>query len=433
MFRHPRVQLFSANLLLASFFVQLGCGRSSRLPSGFNSGLFGFPGPSQSNGLPGNGTDPFANNPLNTTPLSPNTIPNPDFRFTQFTPQNDGGTNYGGGFGPSGVLPTQAINPFGAPGLSVNPSPIGAGSNINPFRQNSFGPQGMNGWGGFNPIVSYTNPQSNPNTMWHPNPNSPPITYPFNPPNPNDPRFNPNLNPNVSQFNAEFCNAAVSQDIPPLRAYIISLFMTVLGRMPRPDEIQYYMSGSLRSIATAIVRSQENAINTVSANYRTFLGRAPEPGGLGHWVALVLQQSPEDAIKGIAASDEAYSRVGQNVQEFARSLYRRILGREGEQAGLNYWFQALQNGDATRRLMVANSFLASNEYRHRIVTSLFMGYLLRAPSQSELEQYKNLMNGSQGSHTPQIEILSSQEYFNRIVPYIQLMAYAMCVQGSFGG
>jgi Ca2+-binding RTX toxin-like protein len=97
--------------------------------------------------------------------------------------------------------------------------------------------------------------------------------------------------------------------------------------------------------------------------YQAAFDRIPDAGGLAYWINSVDRgTSLIDVAAGFVASAEFSAVYGQNTTNpsYIAQLYRNVLGREGETAGLAYWEQQLEQGGMSKAQVLAN-FAESNE------------------------------------------------------------------------
>lgn len=104
----------------------------------------------------------------------------------------------------------------------------------------------------------------------------------------------------------------------------------------------------------------------IARMYYTVLGRAPEFKGAHDWVETIMEpqnRSIQDLAPGFYNSEEFKIRYGEGTSdvEFVRLLYRNVLGREGEQAGVDGWTQKLAAGGS--RAEVVASISESAEHK----------------------------------------------------------------------
>ncbi|HEU4850817.1 MAG TPA: DUF4214 domain-containing protein [Telluria sp.] len=81
--------------------------------------------------------------------------------------------------------------------------------------------------------------------------------------------------------------------------------------------------------------------------YNAVLGRTPDAGGLGYWMASMDKgMSLGQVASYMIAGDEFVKNFGANLsnQALVQTLYQNILDRTPEQAGLAYWVDALDKG-----------------------------------------------------------------------------------------
>jgi large repetitive protein len=95
--------------------------------------------------------------------------------------------------------------------------------------------------------------------------------------------------------------------------------------------------------------------------YRAAFGRAPEAAGLSYWSQPGMQLS--DLAKGILQGAEwlADNAASMGNTEFVQTLYRHVLGRDGEVAGMTYWVGVLAGGAG--RAEVLQYMALSDEHR----------------------------------------------------------------------
>jgi hypothetical protein len=103
-------------------------------------------------------------------------------------------------------------------------------------------------------------------------------------------------------------------------------------------------------ITPHLVVLQENDVNIGLINlYEVGLGRGPDAGGLGFWVGRVAEgMSLTTVAQNFAASPEFQRGFGAlSDQAMVQQLYRELLSREGEPAGVAFWTDvARTRGDA---------------------------------------------------------------------------------------
>jgi len=102
---------------------------------------------------------------------------------------------------------------------------------------------------------------------------------------------------------------------------------------------------------------------SVTRLYNALLGRNPDNAGINYWVGDVMGN--DNSIQGMsgafAGSEEYLSRFGaQSDADFIDQLYNNILGRSADQAGVNYWSDEIaRTGDRTGMIV---SFSEGEEF-----------------------------------------------------------------------
>ena len=86
--------------------------------------------------------------------------------------------------------------------------------------------------------------------------------------------------------------------------------------------------------------------------YNAAFARFPDSAGLKYWIGKY--SSGENDSRAVAssflASEEFTEKYGSNVSDetYVNNLYKNVLGREADTAGLNYWVGNLSSGMETR-------------------------------------------------------------------------------------
>ena len=117
------------------------------------------------------------------------------------------------------------------------------------------------------------------------------------------------------------------------------------------------------SIRTSDIENLIMLEQSVSRLYNALLGRNPDNAGLNYWLGDVMLDS--NTIQGIssafAESEEYTARFGaQSNEQFINQLYNNILSRDADQDGYNYWVNEILNtGDRSGMIV---SFANSQEY-----------------------------------------------------------------------
>ena len=123
-----------------------------------------------------------------------------------------------------------------------------------------------------------------------------------------------------------------------------------------------------------MVYDQGDAAAIAYRMYDSAFGRAPDSAGQNGWTtALQKGLSVADMASGFAASPEFVATYGPlNNQQFVEQLYRNVLDREGEAAGVAGWTNAL-NTHAMSRGQVLAGFSELNEHVQKLAPAVSAG------------------------------------------------------------
>ena len=105
-------------------------------------------------------------------------------------------------------------------------------------------------------------------------------------------------------------------DSGPLAAWIVRLYVDLLGRRPTAAEVSQWaaMGRDRLAVAKKILGSTERHRRVTAEWYRTHLRREPDAGGLTNFVrALDGGMHPDTALAVMLASAEYYGQTGQSV------------------------------------------------------------------------------------------------------------------------
>lgn len=159
----------------------------------------------------------------------------------------------------------------------------------------------------------------------------------------------------------------------------------------------------------------EATIGPVARLYTAYYLRTPETAGLRYWLGRRA-----DGV-GLHRLSQTFSQVPEFRQRygtltdagFVDLVYRNVLGRAPEPAGLAWWTAELAGGMTRGRLMLG--FSESPEYRTRMAPTvtavgLWYGMLGRTPSTPEVTSAADRLRSGVPPTTLALEILASAEY-----------------------
>lgn len=152
-----------------------------------------------------------------------------------------------------------------------------------------------------------------------------------------------------------------AQTPPAAESIVTAAYEGLLGRSPEPEGLDYWtglIAGGARpgDVVRVIGDSDEHRRHQVRQRYVQILDRPPDPAGLAYWSASIIDRlSATSLTTEIFASEEFFQRSGASHPGYVDALYRRLLGRAAEPAGLDYWTGLLDRG-ASRRAVAAAIF-----------------------------------------------------------------------------
>lgn len=98
-------------------------------------------------------------------------------------------------------------------------------------------------------------------------------------------------------------------------------------------------------------------------------------------------------------------------QRFVTALYRDVLGRAPDAAGLSHWVDQFQSG--TPRQLLAQAFWQSPEHRTLQVTTYYSTLLQRAPDAAGLSQWVQMLENGAPESAVEFGFLTSLEYLTK--------------------
>ena len=129
-------------------------------------------------------------------------------------------------------------------------------------------------------------------------------------------------------------------------------YESVLNRNPDYGGLKYWINdfvhgGKTGDIAAGFFESDELLNQIVTGYYQQYLHRAPDASGLAHWRQVWHATGGPEIIKaGFADSPEFYASAGGTPETWITELYLRILNREPDPQGKQYWLNYLtSHGD----------------------------------------------------------------------------------------
>jgi hypothetical protein len=186
----------------------------------------------------------------------------------------------------------------------------------------------------------------------------------------------------LSVVAADFvASAEFTQDYGSLSntAFVTQLYKNVLNRAPDAAGAQAWendLAGGMSrgTVLLGFAESQEYDADTLSTAgdndngevYRLYgaaLGRTPDPAGQAvSSSALAAGETVTQVAQGFVDSAEFQQKYGNlSISDFVTALYKNVLNRAPDAAGLQAWTSALQGGESKASVVVG--FSDSLEYR----------------------------------------------------------------------
>ena len=256
---------------------------------------------------------------------------------------------------------------------------------------------------------------------------------------------------------------------------VLRLYTGMLAREPDKEGVEYWITqfnagSSLRVLADSFVVSDEfthladqlgaDAQGSIEALYRSVLGRSSDAAGQRYWlnqiesgqveladVALAFTESPEyvtnsySLVQGAklllwgsdleAFNTEALGFENRPTAEEASEvaalvrLYTGVLGREPDEAGFDYWLEALASGKSLTS--IAEDFFVSNEFLNghveptqgALIDSLYQQVLMRSPDPEGVAYWQaQLQEEAFGEGNLVLAFTNSEEYVQATQPNV---------------
>ncbi|MCI0458124.1 MAG: DUF4214 domain-containing protein [Gemmataceae bacterium] len=149
------------------------------------------------------------------------------------------------------------------------------------------------------------------------------------------------------------------------------------------------------AVIRGIEQSLEGRTNLVRNWYRQFLGREVDDAGLSYWVGqrLIQGASEEEVQAGILGSAEFLQRAqgqfnsGDPNENFLRAVYRLLLKRDLDPAGLAFWGGVVQTFG---REAVGLGVMQSQEFRTLALATFYETLLERDLDEAGSRYWMNL-------------------------------------------
>ncbi len=233
-------------------------------------------------------------------------------------------------------------------------------------------------------------------------------------------------------------DAAHSPQVPSsseLGDQVSRLYLAYFLREPEAAGLNFWLGeraagATLASVSQLFAQSPEflNQYGSLSDTefvhlvYQNVLDRAPDPGGLDHWVGqLQVGDSRGSVMIGFSESDEFRAQTGTSeasaqAESQVYRLYRAYFLRQPDQSGMCFWTQKRQLGlglDA-----ISEAFAQSPEFQGRygaladeqFVTLVYENVLGRTPDQDGLAHWTGQLQAGVSRGSVMVGFSESAEY-----------------------
>lgn len=197
---------------------------------------------------------------------------------------------------------------------------------------------------------------------------------------------------------------------PGLQTQLRSLYLEILKREPDAAGLDYWIMRmnqgmSLEDVRRAILVSDEYFQLKIREFYRLYLKRDAEAAGLQYWLSALKSGVSLEAVRSAIANSEEARRLG--VQESIRSLYRELLVREADAAGLKYWTDQVMLGMSLQQ--VRANIMISDEYFQVKLREYYRTYLKRDPDAAGFQYWLDVLRSGVSLDVVRSAIANSEE------------------------
>ncbi|HYI61035.1 MAG TPA: DUF4214 domain-containing protein [Acidimicrobiales bacterium] len=223
--------------------------------------------------------------------------------------------------------------------------------------------------------------------------------------------------PSTGTYRQEFEHGVLTAT-SPYPAFVKAVYQDFADRAPTQAELDFIVAGlstggaGRAGVVQGRAQAPEYVETVVERLYVDTLGRPGDPAGTAYWVQQIRsgRRTVAQAATFFYASDEYYRGLGGGTDRtWVADLYRKLLGREGSAADLDYWTARTASRG---RSSVASSFYQSTESRRTRVHRLYQDLLGRRADSAGLAYWADRIR-TLGDLSLAVNLASSDEYFSR--------------------
>lgn len=189
--------------------------------------------------------------------------------------------------------------------------------------------------------------------------------------------------------------------------WVAALYRDLLGRNPGQGELSVWSGTKANVVLDGVLKSPEYNAKRVTSLYLTDLERHPDGIGLVAWAGALSAGTSERQVRAaLLASGEAFRAAGADATRWVADLYLDVLGREAAA-----WELAIWSGPARdNRAAVASAVLGSTEALSRRVSDLYRQLLYREPDGAGLNHFIGRLSAGQTEAEAAATLVRSPEY-----------------------
>jgi hypothetical protein len=225
--------------------------------------------------------------------------------------------------------------------------------------------------------------------------------------------------------NAIFAGMATNSD----RLFAMQQYRDFLGReadtagLAGWTEALRNKSLTREQVIKSFFDSQEfqNGVPSIARLYLGYFKRIPDHAGLLGWVGAYRGGQALNEISAAFSSSAEFQQTygALNNTQFVTLVYRNVLDRAPDAAGLNGWVDQLNAGATRGQIMIG--FTESQEFKNRTNSSvevimMYEGMLRRAAESAGHSAWVDYLNAGNTSLPLISGFLNSLEYRNRFLP-----------------
>ncbi len=211
----------------------------------------------------------------------------------------------------------------------------------------------------------------------------------------------------------------VSFEAAAVRTYgpaVDAMFRDLAGRAPTAVELSIWAGqlhvngGNSAALTTRLTAGTNRAQVLVRRMYRDTLGREPDQAGLEFWTARIGRGERISTVAAAFYSSPEYIQrfAGGSHAAWIDDLYAKLLNRTPDTAGHAHWTQQAQASPQ----VVALQFFQSPESRRQRVQRIYQEFLGRSPEPAGLEFWSERL-AVVDDITLTDQLIATPEYLNR--------------------